>query len=150
MLRHRRLEHRFVTHVPDRLEPGVLYISVEYCTVSHLCCCGCGEEIVTPLSPTDWKLTYNGESVTLSPSIGNWSLNCRSHYFIERSRIAEALPWSDEEIAEGQRRNREAKRRYYGTSENSDGDSGKPKSLARSNDSNVGIWTRMMRLLRRP
>jgi hypothetical protein len=150
MLRHRQLEHQFVKHVPDRLEPGVLYISVEYCTVSHLCCCGCGEEIVTPLSPTDWKLTYDGESVTLFPSIGNWGLNCRSHYFIERSRIVEALPWSEEEISEGRRRNSEAKRRYYDADENSDRVDDKPNSPADSNDSNTGVWTQMMRLLRRP
>ncbi len=30
-----------------------LYISIPYVTAAHKCPCGCGEEIVTPLSPTD-------------------------------------------------------------------------------------------------
>jgi hypothetical protein len=63
---------------------GVLYVSPGYATVTHLCCCGCGAEVVTPLSPTDWKLTFDGVAISLSPSVGNWSLPCRSHYFIDR------------------------------------------------------------------
>jgi hypothetical protein len=47
------------------------------------CCCGCGHEVVTPFSPTDWKLTFDCVSVSLYPSIGNWSPPCRAHYFIE-------------------------------------------------------------------
>ena len=61
------LEHRFVKHVPDSLEPGVLYVSIEYATATHSCCCGCGEEVVTPFSPTDWKMTFDGETVSVWP-----------------------------------------------------------------------------------
>src|SRR5688572_12008813 len=82
-----KLSHRFVKSVPEQLEEGVLYVSIEYATAIHRCCCGCGNEVVTPLSPKDWKLTFDGESVSLSPSIGNWSFKCRSHYWIARNRI---------------------------------------------------------------
>ena len=113
MMRYTQLKHQFVINLPARLELGVLYISIEYATVAHLCCCGCGVEVVTPLSPTDWKMTFDGETVSLWPSIGNWNERCRSHYVIERSRVISALPWSDRRIeAEGQR-DRAAKERYY-------------------------------------
>ena len=102
-MRHKRLEHRFVEHIPERLEPGVLYISMEYATSAHSCCCGCGEEVVTPFTPTDWKMTFDGETISLRPSIGNWTLNCRSHYVIDRGKVIEAGPWSDEQV-EAERR----------------------------------------------
>ncbi|WP_353963011.1 DUF6527 family protein [Streptomyces sp. NBC_00365] len=35
--------------------------------------CGCGRKVVTPLAPQEWKLTLDGVSVSLHPSIGNWS-----------------------------------------------------------------------------
>jgi hypothetical protein len=114
MIRHDRMEHRFVRHLPSQLEPGVLYISMEYATAAHSCCCGCGEEVVTPFTPTDWKMTYDGETVSLRPSIGNWSLACRSHYVIERGRVMEALPWTDEQVAAGRRMDRVAKDTHYG------------------------------------
>jgi hypothetical protein len=76
------MQHKFVEFVPEDIQPNTLYVSVEYGTAVHKCCCGCGEEVVTPLTPTDWKLKFDGESVSLAPSIGNWSFKCRSHYFI--------------------------------------------------------------------
>lgn len=77
----------FVDVIPDRLEEGVLYICERYGTAIHKCCCGCGEEVVTPLSPADWAIHRVGEAVTLSPSIGNWSFKCRSHYLISNNRV---------------------------------------------------------------
>lgn len=103
-------------HIPERMEPGILYVSMEYGTVAHRCCCGCGEEVVTPLTPTDWKLIYDGETISLRPSVGNWSLACRSHYVIDHGRVIEAGPWSDERIAAERRRDKIAKERYYGPS----------------------------------
>lgn len=73
MSRQDRLRHEFVEFIPDDLEEGVIYISIQYATATHLCACGCGAEVITPISPTDWELTFNGSSVSLSPSIGNWS-----------------------------------------------------------------------------
>ncbi len=113
-MRHLHLEHRFVQHIPDRLEPGVLYVSMAYGTAAHSCCCGCGEEVVTPFTPTDWKMTFDGETVSLWPSVGNWDLACRSHYVIKRGRIIEAAPWTNEQIAAERRRDGVAKARHYG------------------------------------
>jgi hypothetical protein len=113
-MRYVRLDHRFVDHIPEILESGVLYVSMRYATAAHKCCCGCGLEVVTPFTPTDWQLTFNGESVSLRPSIGNWNFPCRSHYVVDRGRIIEAGPWSDAQVAAERERDRHAKARYYG------------------------------------
>lgn len=97
----KRLQHRFVEFIPEKPEDGVLYISIEHATAVHLCCCGCGLEVVTPLTPTDWSMTFNGVAVSLSPSIGNWSFPCRSHYWIRFGRVEWAAVWTAEEVAEG-------------------------------------------------
>lgn len=83
----KRIEPRFVTSVPRTLEPGMLYVSMEFGTAVHACCCGCGEQVVTPLTPNDWSLLYDGQGVSLWPSIGNWNMQCRSHYLIQRNEI---------------------------------------------------------------
>lgn len=113
-MRYTDLEHQFVESFPDALKPGVLYVSLEYGSVAHSCCCGCGEEVVTPLTPTDWKITYDGEAVTLHPSVGNWTLPCRSHYVIRHGKVIEALPWTDAEVAAERDRDRRAKANYFG------------------------------------
>lgn len=114
MMRCQKLEHRFVQFVPEKLEPGVLYISLEFCTASHACCCGCGEEVVTPLSPVQWRITFDGETVSLWPSIGSWSLQCRSHYVIDHGRVLTAPPWNDAQVEAGRQRDREERAHHYG------------------------------------
>ena len=47
-----RIEHVFVEFVPDELAEATLYISMPYATAVHSCLCGCGQRVVTPLSPT--------------------------------------------------------------------------------------------------
>ena len=108
------IEHRFVEFVPRELEEGVLFISIEYATASHKCFCGCGERVVTPLSPTDWQLLFDGKTVSLYPSIGSWRLPCRSHYWIRRGRVEWARAWSQDEIDSGRRYDRYLKDLYYG------------------------------------
>lgn len=90
--------HKFVEFIPEKLENEVIYISMYYATAVHKCACGCGSEVVTPFSPTDWKLTFNGESISLHPSIGNWSFQCKSHYWIRNNRIQ----WASNNISEHQ------------------------------------------------
>lgn len=114
MIRVTSLEHRFVRSVPREIEPGILYVSMEYATALHSCCCGCGEQVVTPFTQTDWKMTYDGASVSLTPSIGNWQLPCRSHYFIRHGRVIEAEPWSAAQVKAEKRRDKAAKSRFYG------------------------------------
>ncbi|MEJ0094984.1 MAG: DUF6527 family protein [Methylocella sp.] len=58
----------------------------------------------------------DGETISLSPSIGNWTLNCRSHYVIDRGKVIEAGPWCDEQVEAERRRDRAAKVRFYGQS----------------------------------
>ncbi|MGA8212107.1 MAG: DUF6527 family protein [Candidatus Sulfotelmatobacter sp.] len=109
------LEHEFVEFIPDKLEDGMVYVSIPYATVAHKCCCGCGMEVVTPLSPTDWKLIFDGETVSLDPSIGNWSFACKSHYWIRRNKVRWAARWSQEEIEAVRSHEQLAKESYYGT-----------------------------------
>lgn len=107
------MRHEFVEFIPRELEEGVLYISIPYATAQHNCCCGCGNRVVTPLTPADWKLTYDGEAVWLSPSIGNWNFPCQSHYWIKSSHISWAGQWSAKEIATGRKRDQLAKQLHF-------------------------------------
>ncbi|MBP7875236.1 MAG: hypothetical protein KA023_10670 [Bacteroidales bacterium] len=107
------MQHRFVEIIPDAVEDDVLYISLKYCTAIHKCVCGCGNEVVTPISPTDWKLIFDGKTVSLSPSIGNWSFNCQSHYWIKRNKIVYAREWDKEEIQFGRTNDEKRKAKYY-------------------------------------
>lgn len=108
-----RFRNEFVEFVPDSLEEGVLYVSMRYRTVSHLCPCGCRQEVPLSISPTAWKLTFNGE-VTLSPSVGNWSFPCRSHYFIREGRVCWAGDMSDAAVEHGRAHVASKKANYYG------------------------------------
>ncbi len=103
-----------VEEIPERLADGILYISIPFTTAVHKCCCGCGLEVVTPISPTDWEFVFNGAAVSLSPSIGNWSFPCRSHYWITKGRVRWAAPMSDAAIQAGRQFDRRAKDHYYG------------------------------------
>lgn len=107
------VQHKFVEFIPDHLNEGVLYISLNYCTAIHKCVCGCGNEVVTPFSPTDWSITFNGKSVTLRPSIGNWNFECRSHYFITQNKIERCRDWTNTEIAVGRNVDKENKANFY-------------------------------------
>lgn len=109
-----KLENKFVTAIPEKLQDGILYISIEYATVAHLCCCGCRREVVTPLSPTDWKLTYDGVTCSLNPSIGNWSFPCKSHYWIREGTVRWAEQWSTEQIQRGREYDRRVKTHRHG------------------------------------
>jgi hypothetical protein len=109
------LTYEFVEFIPDDLKERTIYVSVKFATVLHKCCCGCGQEVVTPLSPTDWKLIFDGKTITLYPSIGNWSLECQSHYWIENNRVRWAAQWSKDEIDSGRTYDRLVKERYFNT-----------------------------------
>ena len=95
-----RFQHKFVDFIPDIIEEGILYISLDYGTVIHKCACGCGSEVNTPLAPTGWKMIYNGEAISLKPSVGNWSFDCKSHYWITKNEVEWSLKWSDKTIRE--------------------------------------------------
>lgn len=108
------LQHKFVEFIPEVLEDFVLYISIEYCTAVHKCVCGCGNEVITPISPTDWKLTFDGKTVSLNPSVGNWNFECKSHYWITNNEVHFARRWKDWEIELGRFYDSENKKNYFG------------------------------------
>ncbi|MGZ4753422.1 MAG: DUF6527 family protein [Acidimicrobiia bacterium] len=112
-MRRNQLRHEFVEFIPSVQEDGVLYISIEFATAVHRCCCGCGEKVVTPISPTDWKLTYDGRTVSLTPSIGSWGLKCQSHYWVRNNRVEWAPRMSRDRIDAGRRRARIAKQQHF-------------------------------------
>jgi hypothetical protein len=107
----------FVEEIPRALEPGKLYISIEYTTVCHLCACGCGSDVVTPLHPARWAVAYDGERVSLWPSVGSWALPCRSHYVIKHNRVQWARPWSEHRIRAGRQRDRASLEEHFAPDE---------------------------------
>jgi hypothetical protein len=108
-----RVKHEFVEFIPQEVEPATVYISGTHATCVHLCLCGCGNKVVTPLAPTEWKLIFDGETISLSPSIGNWSFDCQSHYWIRESRVIWAPALSKEKVEANRVGDRRQKHRYY-------------------------------------
>ncbi len=93
----KKITAEFVTLMPDELKDGILYISIKYRVAIHKCCCGCGEDVVTPLSPLRWEFTFNGETISLNPSIGRWSAECQSHYWITNGIVKPARKYTETE-----------------------------------------------------
>lgn len=102
-----------VHFMPKELKPGVLYVSEEFDIAMHLCACGCGSKIRTPLGPTEWAVEETGSGPSLYPSVGNWQQTCQSHYWINRGEIRWAGKWTPEQIAAGRRHEEERRRAYY-------------------------------------
>lgn len=102
-----------VRYMPTELEPGRLYVSEEFTTAAHLCPCGCGSKVRTPLGPTEWEFVDGEAGPSLYPSIGNWQRSCQSHYWIRAGEIIWAEKWSAEEIEAGLRREEERRAAYY-------------------------------------
>lgn len=107
------LNHVFIEKIPDDLEEGMLYISTRFRVIMHLCCCGCKEKVVTPLSPARWKMTSDGNTISIYPSIGNWNSDCQSHYWIQNSEVEWSRRWTEDEIAEGKSFERQKRKGYY-------------------------------------
>lgn len=126
------LELRHVHYVPKALEPGVLYVSNEFGAAVHLCACGCGTKVSTPLGPTEWTLNETTAGPTLSPSVGSWQLPCKSHYWVNEGQIVWSGQWTPEQIASGRRAEEERRQAFY-----DDLDSKR-----------IGFWQRLWRWIR--
>jgi hypothetical protein len=113
MSRVTRVDHQFVEFIPDELAPNTIYVSMEYGTAVHACLCGCGHRVITPITPTDWHLTYDGDTISLRPSVGNWSFPCLSHYVIRHNNVIWAEQWSQDRIEKGRVRDKRRKERHY-------------------------------------
>jgi len=102
-----------VHYMPKDLEPGVLYVSEEFGTAAHLCACGCGSKIRTPLGPTEWSFKETTEGPTLFPSVGNWQQPCRSHYLIRTGQVIWANSWTFEQVKAGRAAEELRRKNYY-------------------------------------
>lgn len=130
----------FVNTIPDRLEGGVLYVCEQYKIAAHKCCCGCGEEVITPLTPADWSIRKEGNVVSLMPSIGNWSFNCKSHYWISRNDVVWAGNMSQRQIDQVKARDRADKEIYIAAINRQ-----KEQQQARPDSVVAKLWQALMR-----
>ena len=94
-----------VHRVPEVPQSGILYACFDCNVIVHLCACGCGEKVVLPIDPDCWKVEYDGESLSLHPSIGNFQYPCKSHYWIRKNKVV----WADTHHPVPDKSNRKAK-----------------------------------------
>ncbi len=108
-----KIELNHVRYMPEELKSGILYVSNEFDIAIHICPCGCGSKIKTPLGTTEWILEETEYGPTLYPSIGNWQLPCQSHYWIKQGEVRWAKIWSPEQIIIGRRLEEKRRQAYY-------------------------------------
>lgn len=102
-----------VKFIPKYLDVGFLYVSKKFDIAAHICPCGCGTKIVTPLGPCEWSFSEKKGRPTLYPSIGNWQIPCKSHYWIKNGQIEWSYTWTDEEIEAGRKAEQQKRELYY-------------------------------------
>lgn len=90
--------------IPAELSPGKIYVNQNASRAHHLCACGCGSRVLTPLNSDEWRLFGPDLRPSLRPSIGNWNLKCQSHYWITNGSVIWARRWTTAEIAAGRAR----------------------------------------------
>jgi hypothetical protein len=146
MTRRTSLAHEFVEYVPENVVEGTLFVSIPFKVAVHLCCCGCGVEVATPINPADWHLRFDGDTVSLWPSIGNWGLPCQSHYWIEEGRVVWAAAWTKKQIASARLRDRRLLEERFSPRKDAKGPGGSTDREAVTNDS---PWQKVKRLFRR-
>lgn len=108
-----RIELQRVEFMPKELRSGVLYVSEKYSTAAHLCACGCGEKIRTPLGPTEWSVTEGRGGPSVWPSVGSWQRPCRSHYVIRDGVVSWADQWSETQVSAGKKREHLNRKAYF-------------------------------------
>ncbi len=108
-----KIELLKVHFLPKELKEGLLYVSEEFEVAAHLCPCGCKNKVITPLEETEWTFSENGNRPTLRPSIGNWELPCKSHYWIIDGLIEWSDEWNEEQIMEGRRAEEKVRDQFY-------------------------------------
>lgn len=128
-------EPKFVELMPKVLESGILYVSTTYLLMVHLCACGCKEKVVLPIHPKQWRFTYNGDDVTVRPSVGNIETACNSHYWIINGDVEWSTDISSTEAARKRTRDQQEVSRY----------SDKPKFNSNSQHvSKKSLWDRII------
>jgi hypothetical protein len=86
-LRKVEIEPVYLEFIPEKkeMEQNKVYVSLEYMTASHLCLCGCNNEVVTPINQNAWSLTNVDNKLTLTPSILNKLCPNKSHYILTKN-----------------------------------------------------------------
>lgn len=93
-----KVKVEFVDKIPSNLYFGILYVCINCNVIVHKCACGCGEKTVTPIDKKyGWIMKYDGQTITLRPSIGNFNTRCKSHYYITDNRIEWLEEYKQEE-----------------------------------------------------
>lgn len=79
----------FVDRMPEKedMVNGIVYVAPHFECVLHKCMCGCGEVISTPITQGQWSWEFDGRNICLTPSIGNFSYPCKSHYFLKNGVV---------------------------------------------------------------
>jgi hypothetical protein len=140
----------FVVSFPSAMEDGVLYISEEFETAGHKCCCGCGEKVVTPLNAAKWRLTKCADgTVSLSPSIGNWKFTCQSHYWIWENRVIAAGMMSKQKIEAVKIRDKLDNQRYINETNEAMQAKSAPSQLSTQHEGKTGFISKVAEKLRR-
>lgn len=103
-MRSDEMKYLRVDTIPETLEPSVVYVSERFAMAAHLCACGCGVEVPVEIGPGKWSVRFDGDRITMHPSIGNGSHPCKSHYFITNGRVEWAGTYTPEMIASARRR----------------------------------------------
>jgi hypothetical protein len=106
-----KFELRKVQYMPTKLEPGILYVAEEFKAAAHLCACGCGSIVRTPLNR--WTLVETEHGPSLHPSVGNWEEQCQSHYWIDGGKVRWAAKWSRSQIEAGRRKEQDRLEAHY-------------------------------------
>ena len=102
-----------VKYIPKSLEPGILYVSEEYEAAVHLCACGCGHKVSTPLGAAEWSFTDAQNGPSLKPSIGNWEFPCKSHYWISGGLVIWSETWTPARVEAARHAEDERRRDHY-------------------------------------
>jgi hypothetical protein len=92
--------------MPAKLDAGAIYVSIPYSMSAHLCACGCGEKVVLPLHPQQWSFSYDGRSISISPSVGNTGIPCQSHYWIRNGEVVWSTAITTSQALHGHARDR--------------------------------------------
>lgn len=143
MPRQTSLTPEFIELVPLELKEGVLYVSMVHACVIHRCCCGCGDKVVTPLSPGEWQLGYDGEAVTLYPSIGNSRFPCGSHYWIRKGKVVWAPKLSHVETEMAWRLDRAARDAHFNAEPAPPATPAPPQAPVAVTEKRRGFWRRL-------
>lgn len=110
-----------VKYLPDEIDDGILYYSESFSIAAHKCACGCCGVVYTPVKKGEWSIKVESVGPSLSPSIGNWNLPCKSHYWIRRGTVAWASEWSQERIEAGRELEEQTRLRLHGQNADRDG-----------------------------